>query len=119
MSWEDILKKQFNFGMLDFKIVDSSGAGIILVLEARYSAEIDEIYNFRLLKYSNKPHIILVHNPNGKTIYDKDFSSDNLEDVPNNIIQEVEEVVRNDIEKRNTGDFPRFFQDMNKSVRGR
>ena len=58
-------------------------------------------------------------NPNGDTIYDKTFSSDNLEDVPNNIIREVEEVVRKDIEKRKIGDFPRTFQDMNKSVRGR
>ena len=133
MSWEDILKKQFNFGMLDFKRTSFDGSET-LVLEASYSAE--EVlnikfsrrenkpsprstYQFRLLKYQSGPDLILVSNPNGDTIYDKTFSSDDLEDVPNNIIREVEEVVRKDIEKRKIGDFPRTFQDMNKSVRGR
>ena len=134
MSWEDILKKQFNFGMLDFKTTDSGDDGT-LVLDARYSAEEllnlkfsrrenkprpSKFYDFRLLKYSYGPDLILVQNPDNVTIYDKTFYADNLlEDLPNNIIREVEEVVRKDIKERNIGDFPRTFQDMNKSVRGR
>jgi len=131
MSWEDILKKQFNFGMLDFKRTSFDGSDT-LVLDARYSAKEllnlkfsrrenkpypSQIYDFRLLKYPSGPDLILVQNPDDVTIYDKTFSSDNLlEDLPNDIIREVEEAVRKDIKERNMDDFPRTFQDMNKSV---
>ena len=51
MSWEDILKKQFNFGMLDFKRTSFDGSET-LVLEASYSAE--EVLN---IKFSRRDQL--------------------------------------------------------------